>query len=174
MFSVADLGKGPPSLWAKILKVQMAEKKFGPHLINRSRSATGKTQCRVQSRGHEWSLKIFKRSQNQAFAQIARKILVGARLLELAYFYNLLTYSVFNRKVFFCKVLVACKANFYQCSCSQRKLICSHARKDHSIPLNLYINYNFFFNFFFVQIISKAQNSGCGFTSDLNHIDLNT
>ena len=35
----------------------------------------------------------------------------------------------------FLKVLVARKANFCQCSCSQRKTLCSHARKDHSIPL---------------------------------------
>ena len=61
------------------------------------------------------------------FAQNTCKTLEGARLLAC---------SVFRGS--FLKMLAARKANFCQCSCPQRKTLCSHARKDHSIPLNLY------------------------------------
>ena len=60
----------------------------------------------------------------QAYAGIAHKILVGARLLVLAYF-NKCLHARFLVKVVFFRVLVARKANFYQCSCSQRKTLCS-------------------------------------------------
>lgn len=41
-------------------------------------------------RGHEWSLTILQGSQNYASAQNAHRILVGAHLLVLVYFYNCL------------------------------------------------------------------------------------
>ena len=38
-------------------------------------------------------------------------------------------------EVVFLKVLVTRKANVCQCSCSQRKTVYLHARKDHLIPI---------------------------------------
>ncbi len=51
-------------------------------------------------------------------------------------FLQVLACSVFSGVAFW-KVLIARKANFCQYSCSQRKTLCSHARKDHLIPFTL-------------------------------------
>ncbi len=60
--------------------------------------------------------KILHCLQNQASAQNARKILVGAGLLLLTYFYKCL-HARFLVEEAFWQVLVARKANFCQCSC---------------------------------------------------------
>ena len=65
--------------------------------------------------------------------------LVGACLLVLAYLHKCLqACSAFSRGSFL-KMLATRKANFSQCFCSQRKILCSHPRKDHyfDTPLNV-------------------------------------
>ncbi len=88
----------------------------------------------ASTRGHERSLKISQCSQNWASARNARKKVLGAGLLVVTYF-NKCSHARFLVEVGFCKVLDARKANFCHCMCSQRKMLCSHARKDHLIPL---------------------------------------
>ncbi len=60
---------------------------------------------------------------------------MSARLLVLAHFYKC-SHARFLVEVGFLKVLVARKANFCQCSCSQRKTLCSHARKCSQKPFD--------------------------------------
>ena len=69
----------------------------------------------IKGYGIEWVAQIFKCSQNFSGSSFAR-----ARI-----FLQVLACSVFG-KGSFCRVLAARKANFYRCSCSQRKTMCSH------------------------------------------------
>ena len=85
----------------------------------------------MNGRGHEWSFKILQCPHNKASAQNAPYILVGACLLVHAC-------SLFSGGSCL-KVLVAREANFCQCLFSERKTLCSHARKDQSmLPIFLY------------------------------------